>query len=315
LANRKKVLKVAEELGYQPDPDVARFLSHIRKKTDDEPSACMALLTSGPEPQAWKLAYTERQYVEGVLERAASYGYRVEEFWVEDPKMPLRRLESILWNRGIEGVLLAPLQGRMGPERVRKIDMDFSRFSVVEISETIQEPNVDRALHDQYNSMILLLNELRNLGYQRIGLVLQAGLDRRVNGKWSGAYLQEGLHHPEAKLKPLLLENGKEATFTRWLKSAEPDVVVSVARFGYRLLEQAGLRIPEDVAYASLDVDGLDREHTFCSGIDQNSKAVGAAAVDLLVAAIQRGETGLPRIPRHFQVEGTWIESSSTPGK
>lgn len=314
-ANRKKILNAAEELGYRPDPDVARFLSHIRKKPDEETRACMALLTSGPEPQAWKHAYTERQYVEGVLDRAKTYGYRVEEFWLEDPKMPLRRLESILWNRGIDGVLLAPLQGRMWPDRSRIIDMDFSRFAVVEISETIQEPNVDRSLHDQYNSMILLLHQLRSLGYERIGLVLQTGLDRRVNGKWTGAYLQYGRHHPEAGLKPLLIDYGEVKKFTRWLNSAKPDVVISVARFGYQLLEEAGISVPEEMAYASLDVDGLDREHTFCSGINQNSRAVGAAAVDLLAAAIQRGETGLPAIPRHVQVEGTWVLSSTTPRK
>lgn len=312
---RKTILRVADQMGYVPDPDVARLLSHIRKNNQPSTRACLALLSSGPEPQAWKRAYTESQYIEGVMERAKTYGYRVEEFWIDDPKMPLRRLENILWNRGVEGVLLTPLQGELGPERNRRIAMDFSRFAVVEISETIQEPSVDRSLHDQYNAMILILRELRELGYQRIGLVLQAGMNRRVNGKWTGAYLHEGLAYPEARLKPLLLENGEEKKFNRWLKSAAPDVVISVARFGYSLLEAAGKSVPEDMAYASLDVDGLDRDHAFCSGIDQNSKAVGAAAVDLLAAAIQRGETGVPGIPRHVQVEGTWVCSKSTPSK
>lgn len=314
-ANRKKILKVAEKLGYSPDPDVARFLSHIRKKADQESRACIALLTSGREPDTRKWAYTERQYVEGVRERSKTYGYRVEEFWLDDPKMPLRRLESILWNRGIEGVLLAPLQGKLGPDRSRVIEMDFSRFSVVEISETIEHPDVDRALHDQYSSMLRVLAELRALGYTRIGLVLERSIDRRVNGKWTGALLQEALHSPAPHLKPLLMEEGEIQKFKRWLKTEQPEVVVSVARFGYQLLEKTGLRIPEDMAYASLDVDGLDREHSFCSGIDQNSKAVGAAAVDLLAAAIQRGETGVPKAPRYVQVEGTWVQSKTTPGK
>jgi len=53
-ATRKKVLKVAQELGYEPDPEVARLLSHIRVKKSVDTKACLALLTSGATPQDWK---------------------------------------------------------------------------------------------------------------------------------------------------------------------------------------------------------------------------------------------------------------------
>src|SRR6266404_5453532 len=48
---RKKVMKVAQELGYEPDPDVARMLSHIRAKKPVNMKACLALLTSGATSQ------------------------------------------------------------------------------------------------------------------------------------------------------------------------------------------------------------------------------------------------------------------------
>lgn len=314
-ANRKRVLKVAGQMGYEPDPQLSKMLTHLRSSSSKESNACLALLTSGPTPQAWKLWTTEKNYVQGVKSQGKTYGYRVEEFWVNEPGMKPERLANILWSRGIEGVILAPLLTEIGPESLRRFEMDFSRFSVVEISETITWPDLDRSLHDQYSSMQQLLRELRGLGYQRIGFVIQSGLTRRVNGKWTAAYLEDGLVHPETQLSPLVLETADLGAFKRWMKGQKPDVIISVDRFGKKLLESAGLKIPKDMAYASLDLDGVDPEHRLFSGIDQNSTQTGAAAVDLLVSSIQQGKKGIPLHPRRVQVEGSWIPGPSTPSK
>ena len=84
-STRKKVLRVAHDLGYEPDPDVARLLSHIRVKKPVNMKACLALLTSGATSQDWKLYPTERKYVEGAHARAKEYGYHTEEFWINEP--------------------------------------------------------------------------------------------------------------------------------------------------------------------------------------------------------------------------------------
>jgi len=91
-----------------------------------------------------------------------------------------------------------------------------------------------------------------------------------------------------------------------------PDVVVSVDRFGLRFLEARTAKIPEEVSYASLDLDGIAADHPEMSGIDQNSHLVGAAAVDMLVAAIQRGQRGIPGHPVRTEIEGTWVAGKST---
>lgn len=312
-ANRKKVLKAAKRLGYEPDPELAKMLSHLRSSKTQARHACLALLTSGPVPRLWEKLVTEKNYVLGVQERALTYGYRVEEFWMNEPGMSLNRLVNIIWSRGIEGVIIAPLLSEIGPGANRRFEFAYDRFSLVEISETVVWPDLDRTLHDQYTSMQRLLEELRALGYRRMGLVLAGALDRRVNGKWTAAYLEDGRRNPESRLKPMIMEKADLSKFKTWCQRERPDVIISVDGFGKSLIEQAGWTIPADIAYATLDLDGIDPERTFFSGIDQNSKHTGAAAVDLLVAAIQRGEKGLPRHPRRLQVEGTWICGASTP--
>jgi len=310
-ATRKKILRLAEQLGYQPDPEVSKLLARIRSRASVETSSCLALLTSGSTRGEWKRFPTESKYVQGAFDRAAAYGYRLEEFWLSEEGMTPERLASIIWNRGIEGVIVAPLQGRLSIAQRRLLDFDFSRFAAVEISETFEEPDLDRAIHDQYTSMQRCLHELRRLRYGRIGFVVEESLDLRVNGKWTAAFLEYRSRHDEDLVAPLVLPGFKQSSFDRWFEKARPDVVVSVDRFGLQLLRGRGCRMPRDVGYASLDLDGEETEGLQLSGIDQNSKQVGAAAVDMIVAAIQRGQRGIPTHPVRMEVEGTWREGKS----
>ena len=312
-ATRKKVLKVAQELGYEPDPEVARLLSHIRVKKSVDTKACLALLTSGAKPQDWKRYLTERKYVEGAHARAKEYGYYIEQFWINEPGMTLSRLGNIIWSRGIEGVIIAPLQSRLSGKVSRSIRLDFNLFSAVEISETVEWPDLNRAVHDQYTSMLKALDELSALNYKTIGLVLEEALDLRVNGKWTAAYLRYRNQWGAKRLPPpLILDLPRQPAFDRWFDRYRPEAIISVDRFGLHFLIERGLNVPGEVGYASLDVDGDARDYPDVSGIDQNSDIVGAAAVDMLVAAVNRGQRGIPVHPLRTEVEGSWRRGKST---
>lgn len=310
-STRRKVEFVAAELGFVPDPEVSKFLSRIRtKQSGNGPRACLALLTSGACLGAWRQFATERRYVEGAEQRALAYGYRLEEFWMDDPALSPSRFSSILWSRGIEGVVVAPVQGRLSEKSRCLNGFDFARFSCVEISETVETPDLDRAIHDQFTSMRRCLSELDTLGYQRVGLVLERALDLRANGRWTAALLERRLR--TSLPPPLILEEANAVRFSRWFERHQPDAIVSVDGFALRLMKEAGIRTPRDVAYASLDLDGEEGRGAF-AGIDQNSSLVGAAAIDVLVASIQRGSCGIPEKPIRMEIEGTWIGGPSAP--
>jgi DNA-binding LacI/PurR family transcriptional regulator len=312
---RKKVLKVAQELGYEPDPEVARLLSHIRVKKSEsvDPRACLALLNSGATAQDWKLYLTEQKYVEGAHARAKEYGYYIEQFWINEPGMTLSRLGNIIWSRGIEGVIIAPLQSRLSGKVSRSVRLDFNLFSSVEISETVESPDLNRAVHDQYTSMLKALDELSGLNYKTIGLVIEEALDLRVNGKWTAAYLRYRNQWGAKRLPPpLIVPLPRQAVFNRWFDRYRPEAIISVDRLGLHFLIERGLDIPGEVGYASLDVDGDVKDYPAVSGIDQNSEIVGAAAVDMLVAAINRGQRGVPDHPLRTEVEGSWKPGKST---
>jgi LacI family transcriptional regulator len=311
-ATRRKILKVAGQLGYRPDPEVAKLLAHIRSAKSAQLDACLALLTSGSRAREWQRFVTERKYVEGAQARAKQYGYRLEEFWINEPGMTAARLGQIMWSRGIEGVVVAPLQGKLSRQRTRSLQLDFSPFAAVEISETVEWPDLDRAIHDQYTAMMRTLEEVALLGYRRPGLVLEEALDLRVNGKWTSAFLYHRTLTGQRHMPPPLIMAAPDAkVFERWLTRHGPDVIISVDQFGLQLIKDHGWKIPKQIGYASLDVDGDAKLLPAASGIDQNSAGVGAAAVDMLVAAIQRGQRGIPTHRVHTEIAGLWRAGTS----
>ena len=311
LQTRKRVMAVAKKMGYAPDPELGKLMARMRQKISAESKSCLAFLIPGASADGRIISPTEKKYLEGARERAGEYGYRLEEFPMNQREIPVARLTSILWNRGIEGVVFAPLQQRLTGDSPRGIEMDVSKFAAVEISETVETPDLDRATSDPYAAMVRILEELHRLGYRRPGLVLEEALDLRVGGKWTAAYLRINRGHGEIP-PPYLVAAPRQADFDRWFERHRPDVVISVDRLGLRLLKGRGAKIPDHVGYASLDLDGDLPEFPEVSGIDQNSRLVGAAAVDLVVAAIQRGQKGIPAHPVRTMVEGSWKKGEST---
>ena len=302
---------MARKMGYVPDPELGKLMARMRQKITSEVRSCLAFCIPGALEEGRIISPTEKKYLEGARHRAGEYGYRLEEFPMNQRETPVARLTSILWSRGIEGLIFAPLQQRLSGDSTRRIEMDIEKFSAVEISETIESPDLDRATSDPYAAMVRTLEELHRLGYRRPGLVLEEALDLRVGGKWTAAFLR--MTRGDADLPaPYLVAVPRQLDFDRWFERNRPDAVISVDRLGLRLLQGRGAKIPEQVGYASLDLDGDLPEFPEASGIDQNSRLVGAAAVDLVVAAIQRGQKGIPSHPLRTMVEGSWRNGKST---
>jgi LacI family transcriptional regulator len=307
---RAKVMKIAERLGYEPDPEVSNLMARIRATRPKETKASIALLTLGAP--TGNTSTTEKKYIQGVVERAGAYGYRVEDFRIEENGMSPARVGDILWSRGIEGVIVRPLQYGLSSYKSREILFDFERFSSVAISETFTSPELDRSVHDQYTAMVMVMNGLTRMNYQKIGLVLEQDLSLRVNGKWNAAYLHFPYFPGAGKgLPPLILDGFRPKEFDKWFSRHRPDVIVSVDRFGLRLALDHGLDIPGEVGYASLDLDGELSEYPDMTGIDQNSHLVGAAAVDMLVLSMQRKQRGVPVHPMRIEVGGIWKAGNS----
>lgn len=223
-------------------------------------------------------------------------------------KAARERLRGILQARGIEGLVILGT-----PTWVESIDFDLGRFACATIGYSVRMP-IHRSSPHQYEELLQALRRLEQLGYRRPGLILSENSDRRTLQHYSSAFLRWQWGRARDQLVPLEVQPqlGYDE-FKRWFTAGRPDVVIAQAPEAPIYLEwlrKLGRPAPARCGFVSLDVDPtLD---FVCSGIRQNCEMAAAAAVDLVVAQIQRRERGLPTLPKVVLIEGTWVDGVTT---
>lgn len=315
-ATREKVEAVAKELGYRKNPELSKFMSAIRRKATDERGLPLAYITTGKERGEWRKSATERLYWEGAQQQAEAYGFYIMEFWLDEPGMSEKRLSQILWNRGIQGVILHPFSGSI-TDRTKEIviELNLSRFATATMGDMLTRPVLNRVVHDHYTSTLEAMDALVELGYTRIGFCMTRHMDRIVKHRWQAAYRIYCANNPVKRIEPLIRHDLNASHISEWCKKKNLDAVISADIRMMSFFEQVGIRMGEEIAYADLDLDRNNENYHGISGIDQNSRAVGNVAVDALMSGIQRNESGVPQSPLTIQVEGSWHDRGSTPSK
>ena len=165
--------------------------------------------------------------------------------------------------------------------------------------------------NSQYRTVLVTMQKLVALGYRRIGTLLNEDVDERTSWHFLGGYLA-GQHplRPEDRLAPLYVgSNPPPEHILDWIKKEKVDCLVGAGYAGlYQALLRMGVDIPGKLGFASTQ---LAEGEQVISGINQNSREIGRAAVDLLVSMIQRHTVGLPNIPHHLLIEGSWREGKT----
>lgn len=302
--------KVAESLGYHPDPELSRLMTYLRKHREARSVSTLGLLTLHRDPSLWKVNSFLRRLHGSIAGRAEELGYRTEDFVLMDGEVSPTRLRNILVARGVKALILVD-----GPVRMETIDFDFSPFATVTIGYGVGVP-LHRVCQHQYQEMFQLLRHLRELGYTNPGLVLEKETNERTQFHYSSAFTiarDQGL----SSGVPVLVQ--KEITaqeFSAWFKRHKPDVVIAqspTAATYVSWLRALKQRVPDDVGFAALDVD-IDVK-PLCSGIVQNYEGVASAAVELVVSEVRCGERGVPTPPKVLLIEGKWYDGGTTRAK
>ena len=306
-----RIRRIAEELGYQPNAKVSRAMAELARSRHVQADERLAFLTSEKTEHGWKEWRYNLECFNGAKKRALEYGYVLEPFWLRLPTTSPEKIGRMLWSRGIEGVMVAPLGNDFCKDGIRTFDFDWSRFSAVEMAESLDEPRLDCARHDHFNGMLLALFSLESLGYRRIGLVLDSILDVRTRHRWYSAYLLwKKVRGFSEELPAMFYDEFELEQVKQGIRKMKLDALVSVRPTLSSELEAAGLRVPADIGVAMLDRPPGDKRGL--SGISQNTEAIGSAASDLLVGLVRRGEKGIPAFPSQTICGGLWFDGATT---
>jgi len=322
-STRTRIQKLAESMGYAPDP-MLRALVSYRESTRERPHPqVIAYVTGYPTRYGWKNVTAHPGFHEGAKKRAQQLGYSLEHFWLREPGLTHDRLSRILYNRGIRGVILA--------SHTRDIDetvnFEWQHFSGVKIDYFPHRPQLHNVTNDQCSIIRLAMRRVIENGYKRIGFVMHRGWDHSVDRLWSAGFLVEQHQLPDDVRIPMYIypapypvenwmgENEEglvpdPESFQRWFNTWKPEVIISRSAFVEPCLKELGIRVPEDVAYVDLF---LDDDTGKTAGVRQNHEDVGALAVEILAGKISQNKMGIPNIPTTTFVEGTWINGESLP--
>jgi DNA-binding LacI/PurR family transcriptional regulator len=226
--------------------------------------------------------------------------------------MSMARLKQIFRARNIHGLLLPPKSPDLIPDWG---DFPWDEFCAVRFGHSLQHPSTHLVASDQMSEGVIAFENIRKLGYRRVGLVTNQ-IHSKNPVRFAAGYLLGNLTVPEAdRLPPLILSQAStredEKSLLAWLKNARPDAIFSDLPHLREMLGNVGYRVPRDVAIAAMSV--LDGNAD--AGIDQNSEEIGRVAVQVLVSLINRNERGLPKVRREILIEGCWVDGSTMPSK
>jgi LacI family transcriptional regulator len=304
---KARVREIAKELGYKPNPLVGAYAAQIRRSQGAPPDCNLAWLgselTPGHKDHAWI-----RPYRDGAAARAAELGFVLEQR-LDPGSLSSKRLGSMLEARGIRGVVVPHLLYE-GPEL-----NELNSAARVGIGPTPSAIPMHTVTPDHFSNMATAFSHLLALGYRHIGFCEHLhGMVTNQGALW-GAFLLNQNRLPVRDRVPALtgLHVGSthreaEARFRTWFRKEKPDAILcTFAHVRDWLVGET--RVPEDTGLAHMV---LADDTPGWSGIDVMPRRIGAAAVDLLAAHIQRNEYGTPDIPKLMRIPGVWRDGDST---
>jgi DNA-binding LacI/PurR family transcriptional regulator len=296
-ATKVKVKKAAEELGYRPDPEVARLMSRLRQAGTRKADATIALMDiSVRDPKVAADRYFT-QVVGGAQERAEALGFRVTRAFLGEMQCGLPRMLGILYNRGVSGVVLLPPKKPMPLPQ----DLDWSKFALVSTTYAITPHVVNRVVPHQYLDMCRALKRLEKEGYRRIGIFFERDFEERTMFQFTAAIKLLGRAKWIFRVDSRYALNRSDVL--RWVEDRKPEIILTP--FADQL-QPLLAEIPEGLRpkLYSVGVTGLPDVPYW----DQRPHAIGAYAVNQLVGMIHYSERGLPGSPATTMLHGLFSD-------
>jgi DNA-binding LacI/PurR family transcriptional regulator len=305
---RAEIHRAAVEMGYVPDPMLSALAHYSRSHSVAPISAALAWVNCWPNPKKLRTYREFDLYWQGAADEASRCGFRLEEFLVNQEYSPTR-VERILVSRGIRGILIPP----HGTFTLDWGQFNWGLFSAVRFGHSVIHPRVHLVTSDQMTDGLIAFENIWKQGYRRIGLACAP----RSATRFSAGYLFSQMRlSPGTRIPPLVFPDGHTEKLRcemlkAWAAKHKLDAIVTDVPDLRNALLQIGYRVPADIGLAAFSVlDGCAD-----AGIDQNSREIGKAAVQLLISLINHNERGVPEICREVLIEGHWVNGKTLPSR
>ncbi|MGF1531260.1 MAG: LacI family DNA-binding transcriptional regulator [Puniceicoccaceae bacterium] len=318
LEVRERVQRVAQDLGYRPNPLVAALMEQIRSNREQSFQGNLAYVNWCASREDFEAQSVMRRFYEGAVEAAEKLGYSLEQYFATADQMQQSRLMRTLKAKGVTGAIVmvhAPQdpvtrEALSRASRTEELPFDFSAMATVGLGGRFHDPSPHFASNDQYEGGMIVAEKLDKMGYERPVVALSSYLDVITQHRFSAGFESFWKNAGRAEfVPPILFREGDRDGFLKAVEKCRPDVVVGYTNEIYDWLGESGRSVPEDIGFATFDA----RKHGLrqVSGLDQRHEEVAAAAVKLLIKQINADEQGLPETTLGILVSGRWVDGKS----
>ncbi|WFB36605.1 LacI family DNA-binding transcriptional regulator [Kiritimatiellota bacterium B12222] len=305
---RARVQEYARIHGYRLNPALTEMMSQARRAVRSEYQETLAWINNWDHPDYFISQGVDYQKLlwRGAEERANALGYKLNSFWQADPKMSGKRLSTILSARGVRGILIPPLQRPFG-----HLSLQWDFFTSVSLSLTLTRPRLHAVIPDHFMNMRLILRKLTHRNFQRIGLLLNQRYDDRLDNRVSAAFLHFQQTLPPDQQIPIHFSKGQvcDNNIRDWLDLHRPDAVITLG--AYRHLRDLPVGDPSYLKRLGIVLLGYAQTDQGFSAVDENPYQIGKAAIDVLIASLNRNERGLPDQTSTTLINGMWVEGQT----
>ncbi|WP_269542572.1 LacI family DNA-binding transcriptional regulator [Cerasicoccus fimbriatus] len=304
---RERIQKIAKEMGYRPNPLVVARMQQMRQRHPSR-DTCLAVVQPGEVGSGLKDNENSRQWYAGITQRAEELGFRTELVNLPTRADAAKAVIRTLAYRQVEGLCFLPF-----PKWGWNFDLDLRQFSMAAIGFTLLEPHIHRVASDHREGLSIALAKLKELGYRRVGLVLEENTSSRVDHQHLEIFLRHHLFDQDIyPVSPLIIEvkstpKTQARRFQQWRKAEQPDVLISNLD-SLSFIKGLKIGVPEEIGFISLDVQA---NHPSICGIDQQPRRVGACLTDRVVSQIYCNQRGIPEYPELTLAPPKWKDGDS----
>lgn len=285
VRTRERVELAAAALGYIRDPEIGNVLARSRKQAVYVRETIAFLCEIPADIPSARAPWIHQAYSEA--RRAAHLlACEVESLVIPKETGRMREMGRRLWLRGVRGILVCPIT----LSEQSRIDLDWEKFSAVEIGATLTSPRLHRVERLFFEDCCELFSRLEKSGRKRIGLALTTRRRRFLRDIPEAALLLHRQRHPDAADVESLGETfWNPKGFASWIRNQRPDCIVIYEKDPLQWLEALPSRLRAGVGVAHLDA--ADSMQT---GLQSDVSSIIREAVELVVRMIRTGERGIP---------------------
>lgn len=305
-ARAAELRELARKMGYVPDPMLRALAAYRTGRRPVAFHSVIAYINPTPDRADARRYQAYRNFFDAGERRARELGFRLELIPVPDGAREAARITTMLKARNITGAVVGPTSA--GRESLDMID--WSALSAVKIGHSVRHPQLHVVAAERSGAMGMIMDELLARGYRRPALMLESRADQNMGMQWSATFMRHQLRLARKdRIPPHLPEGHVNEGMVAWIEKHRPDAVIAMGDEKIPpLLEKAGLRVPEDIGLVALTQPNVGPR---MSGIAERSTDIGVAAVNFVIAMMNRQERGVPTYSQTLLIYNGWHEGDT----